>query len=291
MTSRIDYNNPRASGAFGLPYHYEMVSDSKRVNPFMGAIRAACKGKRVIESGTGTGIMSLLAAQAGAKKVYAVEKDPTIYKFAKGNIAHSPYANTIKLILGDTLKIKLKDLDGEKADVIIAENLSTWQVTEPQIPILNYANKHLLKKNAIRIPGVIWNELQLVHTNFSFKGLVTLRTNYFEFTGIKKAANLSSVILFDRVDLSRVNGMAVKRFVVVTATHAGVVNAMRITSPLKLYRSWGFKASDSLMPPVVVPFPDDVRVKKGQKIRIDISYTHSSDWDKFRCKAAALPMK
>lgn len=98
MTSRIDYNNPVSSGKLGLPYHYEMVSDSKRVNPFKFAIQATCKNKRVFESGIGSGIMSILAAKAGAKKVYATEIDSEIADFAQENINKNGFQNVVKII-------------------------------------------------------------------------------------------------------------------------------------------------------------------------------------------------
>ena len=67
MTSRIEYNNPAGSNTLGLPYHYEMVSDAKRVVPFKQAIQKVSKGKRVLESGCGSAILSILAARAGAE--------------------------------------------------------------------------------------------------------------------------------------------------------------------------------------------------------------------------------
>ena len=93
MTSRIDYNNPVSSGKLGLPYHHEMVSDTKRVTPFKLAIQATCKDKRVFESGIGSGIMSILAAKSGAKKVYALavrhlaQRMYTIHSYAAKNIS------------------------------------------------------------------------------------------------------------------------------------------------------------------------------------------------------------
>ena len=107
MTSRIDHNNPKASGAFGLPYHYEMLSDRQRVTPFAEAIKATCKNKIVLESGTGSGIFSILAAQAGAKHVFAVEIDPQIAQFARRNIQQSGYSDRITLLEKDILKVMM----------------------------------------------------------------------------------------------------------------------------------------------------------------------------------------
>ena len=168
--SRIKYNNPESSEALGLPYHYEMVSDQKRVEPFKEAIFATCKGKRVLESGAGSAILSILAAKAGATKVYAVEIDSEIAKHAKKNIQISGYQEVITLIEGDVKSITLADIDNRKIDVVIAENLSTWQVTEPQIQLMNHINQVLVKEKFIPLPQRIFNNIEL-KTNKSVVGL------------------------------------------------------------------------------------------------------------------------
>lgn len=57
---------------FGI--HEEMIKDSVRTGSYRKAIMAGdlFKGKVVLDVGCGTGILSLFAAQAGAKKVYGV---------------------------------------------------------------------------------------------------------------------------------------------------------------------------------------------------------------------------
>ena len=291
MTSRINYNNPGESGAFGLPYHYEMVSDQKRVGPFKRAIEKVSKGKRVLESGTGTGILSLIAARAGAKKVYAIERDPVVYKIAKANIEKSPYKRIIKLIHNDTRKVTMRDLDGEKVDVVIAENLSTWQVTEPQVPILNYINKNLATSHAVRIPQKIENVIQFVSAKFDFENLVVLRAPYFEFTGIKKAKNISVPVVASRVDLSKQNSAKVRCALTISITQNGTLNAIRLTSPLDLGGHISFASSDSLMPPVILPLLEDLPVTKGQRVTIKISYGYGADWSNFKIKAILVAQK
>ena len=48
MTSRIAYNNPVATGAFGLPYHYELLADKKRLNTLRRAVTQAARGRVVL---------------------------------------------------------------------------------------------------------------------------------------------------------------------------------------------------------------------------------------------------
>lgn len=287
MTSRIAYNNPKKSGALGLPYHYEMISDKKRVLPFKKAIRRVCKNKRVLESGAGSGILSIMAAKSKAKKVYAVEIDPNIAKFAKENIKNIGLQKNIKFLVGDIKKITLKEMDNKKVDVVIAENLSTWQVAEPQIGIMNYINKFLMKNNGVRIPSLIFNYVELCQSRFKF-GEVELKTYYFEFTGVKKSKLLSQKALFTKIDLSKINPITVSKTIKIRVNNNGILNSLRLTSPLNIYKDITFNSSDSLMPPVIVPLKKEIPVSKNNIVELNIKYTHSSLWENFKSDARLI---
>ena len=285
MTSRIKYNNPAGSNSLSLPYHYEMVSDAKRVVPFKKAIQKVSKGKRVLESGTGSAILSILAAKAGAKKVYAVEMDPLVAEFAQENITKSGFKDRIKLIRKNVMEVTLADLDGEKVDVVIAENLSTWEVTEPQIPIMNHVNKHLAKKNAARIHETLYNHVELAETQYRFENVVDIRTHFFGFTGVKKPKALSTKTLYATVDLSKQNSLRVRGMVKVKIAQKGILNSLRLTSPLTVQPGIRFEMSDSLMPAVIIPLKKDLTVSKGDTVELRINYSYYTNWDKVNCEA------
>lgn len=285
MTSRIQYNNPKSSEALGLPYHYEMVSDKKRVIPFKKAIVATCNGKRVLESGTGSAILSILAAKAGTKKVYAVEIDREVALFARENIKKAGEQDVITLIEGDIKNVKLKDINNEKVDVAIAENLSTWQVTEPQIQIMNHINKFLIKKNGIRLPAKIFNYVELAQSQYAFEQVIDLRTHYFEFTGVKKSKVLSDKELFEEIDLAQQNSPIVNKRIRLKVNFDGVINSVRLTSPLQVHKNITFDSSDSLMPPVVFPIKQDIHVSKNDVVELSIRYIHNTRWELFDCNA------
>ncbi len=284
MISRINYNNPNSGGELSLPYHYEMVADEKRVVPFKRAISLVCKDKIVLESGTGSGILSILAAQAGAKEVYTVEIDPVVAELAKKNIQGSGFRN-ITLIQKSILDVGLEDIHYHKADVVIAENLSTWQVTEPQVKIMNYVNEYLAKETAIHVPACISNCVELAESKYLFENMVEMKTHYFEFSGIRQPKILSDKILFQRIDLNRKNATLIDRTVEIDVTEDGVLNSLRLTSPLEIYGKIRFGSSDSLMPPVIVPLENALHVRKGERVRLKIHYEMNTRWESFQCSA------
>lgn len=287
-TSRIDYNDPHGAGALGLSYHYEMVSDNKRVIPFRNALQRVCAGKRVFESGVGSGIMTILAAKAGARKVYAVDIDPKIIEIARRNVEKSGYENVIQLMHKNTLTVTPADLDGEKVDVVIAENLSTWQVTEPQIILMNHINENVAKTNAVRLPTTIFNYFELAQTKYHFQGAVNIRTHFFQFSGIRKPKVLSDRVLFTQIDMRKINSPQIEKKVRVTVGQNGTLNSLRLTSPLQVYEDITFDASDSLMPPIVIPLKEDLPVKKGDTVELEIKYKHNTSWEEISVTARVL---
>lgn len=293
MTSRIKYNNPNEKGELSLPYHYEMVADEKRVVPFRKAISLACKDKIVLESGTGSGILSLLAAKAGAKEVYTVEIDPVVVASAKKTFQESGFQN-ITLIHKNILEVGLEDLNYRKADVVIAENLSTWLVTEPQVKIMNYVNGHLAKEKSIHLPAFISNLVELAESIYVFEDLVEMKTHYFEFSGIRQPKILSDRVLFQRIDLHKINTTQIDGFVEIFVIEDGTLNSLRLTSPLEIYGDITFESSDSLMPPVIVPLENNIHVRKGERVKLKVQYEMNTCWEKFHCsimKTNAQPLQ
>jgi predicted RNA methylase len=289
-TSRIDYNDPDSviggAGAFGLPYHYEMLSDSRRVDAFRQAIMQVAKGKVVLESGTGTGVLSIIAARAGAKKVFACELDPNVAAFARSNIEKAGLGTKVTLLERDTRSVLQEDLEGQRAEVVIAENLSTWCVTEPQLSVMNHIVARLADKSFIPVPERILNTVELVEAKYSFEEGIELRTVYFEFSGIHKARVLSAPHLAHTIDLRNSNPLAYDFTTVLEVTQAGKANAVRLTSPLIVADGVRFESSDSLMPPVIVPLDREVDVVPGVPLSIRFSYCTNSSWGSFHVSVA-----
>ena len=69
----------------------DMLEDHKRTGAYYQAVmqnRRQFEGKVVLDVGTGSGILAIFAAKAGARKVYAVEATP-MAKFAQNLVEHN----------------------------------------------------------------------------------------------------------------------------------------------------------------------------------------------------------
>lgn len=80
-------------------WHFPMLNDKQRNHAFDKAIRkkVALDYDTVLDIGTGTGLLSLYARDAGAKKIYACENSSTMTEIAK-NVLHENNATPVKLI-------------------------------------------------------------------------------------------------------------------------------------------------------------------------------------------------
>ena len=66
-----------------------------------GAMEPLNKGDRVLDIGAGTGVLSLMAAQLGAKQVTAVELTQASYEEAQLNFGNSPWAERLEVVHQD----------------------------------------------------------------------------------------------------------------------------------------------------------------------------------------------
>jgi protein arginine N-methyltransferase 1 len=99
-----------------LEFHRTLLSDVVAQDEFRKALGAAIQGgETVLDIGTGTGIHSMFACQAGARKVYAVDPSPII-ELAKAVSIANGFEDRITFIQGAIQDIELP----EQVDVITA---------------------------------------------------------------------------------------------------------------------------------------------------------------------------
>lgn len=97
-------------------WHWRMINDVDRNLAFCDALEECCKGKSVLDVGTGTGLLALAAKKSGANRVVACERSA-----AMADVARRTFENhdaIIELRTGDSSEV----LDDYEAfDVAVAE--------------------------------------------------------------------------------------------------------------------------------------------------------------------------
>src|SRR5688500_9032577 len=109
---------PEVPNLYEFPsVHNDMIYDEHRVNAYNDAIsRAVKKGDVVLDVGTGTGLLSFLCLQAGAKHVYAVDRSPVI-RWAQEIAEANTLADRITFFECDSIDAPIP----ERVDLIVSE--------------------------------------------------------------------------------------------------------------------------------------------------------------------------
>jgi protein arginine N-methyltransferase 1 len=128
-----------------------MLKDRVRTTSYRNAIynnRSLFQDSIVIDVGCGTGILSLFAANAGARKVYAVDNS-TISEHAKRIISHNGFSEIIEVIHGRIEEVTIS----EKVDVILNEWMGYGLLYESMLPSVISARDRFLKPNGTMFPN------------------------------------------------------------------------------------------------------------------------------------------
>ena len=68
----------------GVDYYADLLRDRRRIDAFLQAIAAVVRpGDHVLDVGSGLGTFARAAARAGARRVTAIEADPTAAALAR----------------------------------------------------------------------------------------------------------------------------------------------------------------------------------------------------------------
>ena len=130
--------------------HFMMIRDTVRVSAYRRAIFRQCKDKMVVEIGCGSGILSIFAAKAGARRVIAIEES-RIADLAAAMFEANGVADRVELRCGNSLDVSVD----ERADVIVHEVLGIDPFGENILPFIEDARERMLAPGGILIPSAM----------------------------------------------------------------------------------------------------------------------------------------
>ena len=131
--------------------HEEMLKDKVRTGAYQKAIlenSELFKDKIVLDIGSGTGILSFFAAQAGAKHVYGIEY-ADIADYSLEIIKKNKMEEKITIIKS---KVEEAELPVEKVDIILSEWMGYFLLYESMLDCVLFARDKWLKKDGIMFP-------------------------------------------------------------------------------------------------------------------------------------------
>ncbi|WP_367392709.1 tetratricopeptide repeat protein [Lewinella sp. LCG006] len=278
-----------------IPYwHFEMLADSERNNAYQAAIeKAVTPATRVLDIGTGSGLLSMMAARAGAERIVACEMNERLAATADEIIALNGYDQQIDLFSKKSTQLKVGKEVKEKVDLIISEILDVGAFGEGVLPSIRHAVQNLAKPEVKLIPAGLQLFGQLIEIPFRsriapVKEIAGFDLSPFEqfrisdeyFRIILKAENyqvLSPVIPLMKVDFYKLppaypDDRPMETFHEFSIEHNGSLQALVFWFDLQLdddiivssrpegeLEHWG---------QALFCFPQHPEVKKGDKVRV-----------------------
>uniref|UniRef100_A0A1A8NX23 Protein arginine N-methyltransferase 6 n=1 Tax=Nothobranchius rachovii TaxID=451742 RepID=A0A1A8NX23_9TELE len=131
--------------------HEEMIADHVRTNAYRTAIfrnTELIRGRAVLDVGAGTGVLSIFCAQAGARRVFAVEAC-SIAEQAEEIVKHNKVEDIVQVIRGTVETVDLP----EKVEVIVSEWMGYALLHESMLNSVLYARDKWLKPGGLILPS------------------------------------------------------------------------------------------------------------------------------------------
>ena len=264
--------NTRYATPFSLLHAASLLSHRSRIAKFRAAIeKTVTDDSLVVDLGTGSGVLALIAARAGARKVVAIDVNAESATYARLSAVRNHLDRNMLFVQSHYSDY----LPHEKADLVLCEMLSSMLLVEQQVPAAIHARRHILKKEGVILPQsatayVVPAQCDDLWTRFETEGLAFPRLP--QTVGRNEVFDLADareVVRFDFGDANlkdRVDSTLEFRIV-----EDGVVQGLVGMSEADLVDGITLKMEDGWQD-IFVPLEEPVPVNKGDTFTVRIRY-------------------
>jgi SAM-dependent methyltransferase len=161
--ARLGWN--RAVRSLVPRWHFAMMNDLERNAAFQAAIESVVRpGSLVLDIGSGSGLLALMAARAGAERVVTCEAVPQVAAVARDVVADNGLADRVQVVAKPSYDLRVGVELPRPADVLTTETVDCGLLGEGIVPTVEHASGHLLAPDAVVVPRRGAVLAQLVHS-------------------------------------------------------------------------------------------------------------------------------
>jgi type II protein arginine methyltransferase len=274
-------------------WHFAMINDRPRNDAYQAAITRAAAGKRVLDVGTGTGLLAMMAAKAGAASVTTCEAVAVIAERAREIVARNGLQDRITVLARHSTDLTVGRELAARAELLITETFSSDLLSEGVLTTVEHAHRHLLEPGAAVIPRAA-RAKAYVAGGAEIEGMLFAGSShgfdlspFNDFAPPILAASVNNVphdVLSDDVELVhfdlRAGQFAMEsRISDVTVTNAGMAVGLVQWIHLDLDDQVHYENRPSSAPhaeshwtQIIHRFPEAVRVERGDILRLRIRH-------------------
>ncbi len=267
--------------------HRVYAADAVKLRSYASALGEVLRsGDRVLDLGAGTGLLGLLACQAGAEHVYAVDQG-AIIELARQLAEENGYADRITHIRGLSTRITLP----EKASVVVADQIGVFgteagvieyfadaarRLTVPGARFMPYALRLLaapVEQAEAHAEVSFWERK---HADLSFRAALEIAQNTIYPRKLRREDLLGDPERIAEIELGSTRPEAFRTETTCTIAKKGVLHGIGVfweaqlspnvqisTSPLAAERVERRNA--------FLPLPSPMEVEPGERVRITLT--------------------
>src|SRR4029077_16176472 len=154
---------------YSLRDYGDMIADRERFDAYSKAISKTVRpGDAVLEIGCGPGAFALLACQAGARKVYAIDSEEIVH-FARELAAANGFADRMQFIESDSRKTDLP----ERVNVIVSDIRGSLPFFGHAIAAIEDARQRFLAPGGRLIPQLDTLKVVVIEAGDFYSKLVS----------------------------------------------------------------------------------------------------------------------
>jgi hypothetical protein len=276
-----------------LEVHRELLLDDLRTNAYRDAIRYFVTPESVVlDVGTGSGILSFFACEAGARLVYAVDSNHSA-DLATFLTKQLGFADRMQVIHEHSTKIELP----EAADILVTETLGPFGFDEHILSSVIDARTRLARPGAAIIPQRVdlylvpveapsvyerhvswWTKEQF---GFDLSPLAVFASNVMFVANVERSSFLASPAMVMSTDLATVPSVEVVGRAEMRTDRAGVMHGF--TGWFRATLAPGIELSNEVPDAtswnhVFLPLETPLAVDAGTPIDLDLETSDGKSW-------------